>query len=160
MALIVEDGSQVASADSYISLADADTYFTNIDNSTWLDQGDTEKEAALRTAAQYLDGVYSYIGEMVSNDQALLWPRTPSSDNAGRILSITTIPQKLKDAQCELAVEHLSGSLLASTDRETQSESVGSLSVSYFRGQTGKKFPLVNILMKDLIHSGNKLQRV
>ena len=104
--------------------------------------------------------MYSYIGELVSSDQAMLWPRNVAEDKAGRLLSTTTIPPRLKDAQCQLAVEHLSGALLASTDRETQSEQVGSLSVTYFRGQKGKSFPLVNALMRDLIHSGNKLTRV
>lgn len=159
MALIVEDGTQVSGAESYISVTDADTYFTNRDNDTWLDLANAEKESALRKATQYLDSVYDYIGEMVDYEQALLWPRTPATDNAGRLLSITTIPQRLKDAQCELALESVSADLMASTDRETQSEKVGGLQVTYFQGQKGKQYPLINALMRDLVHSGNKLTR-
>lgn len=159
MALTVEDGSIVAGAESYITLAEANTYFTNRNNATWAALSDAAKEAAIREAAQYIDGVYTFIGYIVDSDQVMAWPRTPGYDLQGRTILTTEIPQKIKDAQCELALEASSSSLLASYTGETQSEKVGSLAVSYFRGSPVKSFPFVSVLLTDLIAGRGKLIR-
>ncbi len=109
MALVVEDGTVVAGADSYISVADADTYFTNLGNSAWTG-ADSVKEAALRKATNYVDMTYNWVGSITDNDQPLSWPRYSAYDKEGRLLT-DTIPQKLKDAVCELAVASLSNDL-------------------------------------------------
>lgn len=161
MSLVVEDGTIVSGAESYVTVADADAYFLKLNNSVWDALDVEDKEAGLRAATQYIDSTYNFIGCLVSNQQPIMWPRTAAIDNAGRLLSITTIPQRLKDATCEAALQHNSGALLASTDRETSSEKVGSIEVSYFQGQNSKKYPLVNVLLKDLVSGGaGKLTRV
>lgn len=118
MALTVETGAVVAGADSYISLADANTYFTNHGSpSEWADATDAEKEAALRYAVQWIDSAFSWKGEVKDDDQVLDWPRAGVYDDERRLVASTSIPQRVKDAQCEAALEHLKSSLIAGLDR-------------------------------------------
>lgn len=118
MALTVETGAVVAGADSYIALADASTYFTNHGSpSEWADATDAVREAALRYATQWIDANFSWKGEIVDSDQVLDWPRAGVFDDENRLISSTSIPRLLKDAQCEAALEHLKSSLIAGLDR-------------------------------------------
>ena len=118
MALTVETGAVVAGADSYISLADADTYFTNHGSpSEWADATDAAQEAALRYAVQWIDSSFSWKGEIVDDDQVLDWPRAGVYDDERRLVASTSIPQRVKDAQCEAALEHLKSSLIAGLAR-------------------------------------------
>ena len=50
MSLVVEDGTGKADAESYISVADADTYHSNRGNTDWAALTTTEKEQLLRGA--------------------------------------------------------------------------------------------------------------
>src|SRR4051794_29732341 len=112
MALIVEDGTGLATADSYLSLADANIYFTNHGSPVeWTGAADAAKESALRYAARWLDGKFTWIGLLVQGTQSLEWPRIQglaykdTIDWEGRVYD--PVPQKVKDAQCEVALAHL-----------------------------------------------------
>lgn len=131
MALVVEDGSGLDDAESYLSVADADSYHTNRGNSGW-DGDETAKEAALRKATQYLDATYSWKGSISSTTQALNFPRTNVFDSQGRDLS-NGIPQKVKNATAELALVALSSELLANVDNSNyyKKEKVEGLEVEY-----------------------------
>ncbi len=82
MSIIVEDGTGLATAESYISVADASTYFTARGNTTWdaLDEGEATaaREAALRLATDYMTAVYRdrWEGVRYTEGQALCWPRS------------------------------------------------------------------------------------
>ena len=75
MTLIVEDGSIVAGAESYISVADAETFLNN--RGLTLTGAESDKEAALRKATDYMVQVYRmrWQGWKVDQTQALDWPR-------------------------------------------------------------------------------------
>jgi hypothetical protein len=77
MSLIVEDGTGLANAESYISVADADTYFSNRGNAAWAALSTAQKEQDLRKATDYIGQVYRmrWNGTRVSGVQALDWPR-------------------------------------------------------------------------------------
>lgn len=152
MALIVEDGSVVANAESYVSVATADLYWSARNNSTWSAASEAQKEAALREATQFLDGSYRWSGTLVNSAQALAWPRVLTLDKAGRTVSSSSVPNAVKSALCELALEALSGRLMASLERGgmVQSESLGPLAVTYFPGAPGgKRYPFISLLVKD-----------
>jgi len=106
MAVTVEDGTIVASANSYISVANADAYFLARNNTTWAAYSTAVKEAALLYACQWLDSRYSWQGTITDDDQTLAWPRDGVIDNEGRSVSTTAIPAVIKDAQCEAAAAH------------------------------------------------------
>ena len=78
MSLIVEDGSIVTGAESYISVADASTYHTARGNAAWAAlASDAVREQCLRKATDYMEQVYRsrWQGCRVGETQALSWPR-------------------------------------------------------------------------------------
>lgn len=108
MALIVEDGTGKVDAESYASVADADSYHTKFGSFTDWDAFTTaQKEVALRKATQYLDGEFRnrYLGRRTNDDQALEWPREFVVDSDDIDLDDDVIPQELIDATSRLALD-------------------------------------------------------
>lgn len=106
MALTVTAGS--ATADSYASLADlyahAEGYGLTLTGT------DAEKEAALRRAAIYMDNAYVWRGIRAAQAQARAWPRADAGyDSDGYSIDGTTIPPRIIEAQCEIALALLAG---------------------------------------------------
>jgi hypothetical protein len=103
MAIVIEDGTGVSTAESYISVAAATTYFANFGSSdAWLALED--QEVALRRATRDLDALYgmSYVSDRLTTTQALLWPREAFTDNLGR--TTTGLPAAVAQAVAELAL--------------------------------------------------------
>jgi len=80
MSLIVEDGSIVSGAESYVTVAFCDDYFSKrspANNTTWSALTTASKEAALRDATDYMLQAYRYhwLGRRVNTLQFLDWPR-------------------------------------------------------------------------------------
>lgn len=156
MTLIVEDGTGKADAESYGSVADADTYHSKFGNSGWADFTTDEKESSLRRAAQYIDITYGsrYPGYVVRPTQALGWPRVWSVYGYGNsgVFVLTPIsplvPPQVIHAGFEAALRAASADLLGDEGAPVQSTSVGPISVSYFQGQAARKtYPLIDRLM-------------
>lgn len=157
MALIVEDGTGLAAADSYVSVADADAYHTAMGNAAWASATSDEKEVALRRATQYMDTIFQYRGErLFPTVQALEWPRDSHY--------FDDIAWRLEKACAELALRALSDDLV--TDREPQtikSETVGPLQTVYadverFGGQMD--YPVVNGYLRPLRRGSGMSLRV
>jgi len=102
MALVVEDGTGKSNAESYLSVADCDTYHTNMGNTGWAGDA-TVKEVALRKATKFLDNKFRlrWKGTRTNEDQALAWPRSNVEDIDGFYYDSDGIPQTLKDATAE-----------------------------------------------------------
>ena len=143
MPLIVETGSGLANADSFISVADADTYFTDRGNTVWAGST-TVKEQALRKATDFMQGRYirKWKGERTHETQALAWPRENVNDADGYDLDSNVVPEAVRRACAELAVRSLTASLLPDdTTPGITSESVSipgpiSKSVTYAGSKT------------------------
>lgn len=123
--LIVEDGSVVANANAFVSLETANTYHTLRGNATWTGT-DAAKEAAIIKATFYLDRL-RWKGLKTGVDNPLAWPRygentegwngivSPDSpyvgviDEDGYNVGTSTVPMKVKDACCEMALRFLTG---------------------------------------------------
>ena len=72
----VEDGTGVADANSYASVAQADNYFASRPrSSSWTPLTDDQKGQYLIHATRLLDASVIWSGEKVDDDQALQWPR-------------------------------------------------------------------------------------
>lgn len=154
MALTVEDGTGLADADAYASIATVDAYATARALTAWTGT-DAVKEAAIREATVYLDTSYAWKGAIEVETQALAWPREGVLDKEGR--EVTGLPQRVIDACCELAVMKLSAALVTSrSEAEVQSMTAGSVSITYARGNRvseGERFAWVDRLLTGL-HAG------
>jgi hypothetical protein len=90
------------SANSYVTLAAANTYFETVPNSsTWIDKTDDQKNRSLISATRWIDALTFY-GNRCTDTQALKWPREEYKVD-GIDLSCTLIPEGIKVATYELA---------------------------------------------------------
>ena len=90
------------SANSYVTLAAANTYFETVpDSSTWVSKTDDQKNRALISATRWIDALTFY-GNRCTDTQALKWPREEYKVD-GIDLSCTLIPEGIKVATYELA---------------------------------------------------------
>jgi hypothetical protein len=159
VSLIVEDGTGLATAESYVAVADADAYHTAQGHSTWT--GATSlKEQALRRATSYVDRRYRwrfYGYRTHGRLQALEWPRMVYSDGnnglAGYgwvtgygvsfdglpfdVINNNEIPKELTPAVCEAALRELTspGSLTPDyvASKQAVRKTVGPITVEYER---------------------------
>lgn len=85
----------VKGENSYVDVADADAYFLNrYGYDQWAGQTNEQKEAALISAADYLDSLCNWYGSPVDPAQPMAFPRTPDADPT---------PAGIKTAQMEIA---------------------------------------------------------
>lgn len=135
MPIIVEDGTGLADAEAYISVADADTYFAARGNAVWAALTTEQKEQALRAGSDYMAAVYGarWKGYRVTETQALDWPREDVVAN-GFDIDNDVVPAAVARANAELAVRASAGELLADQGAQVKSEQVGPIAVTYQDG--------------------------
>lgn len=105
MALIVEDGTNVAGANAYISLAYADSYIGVMPpavRAPWEALTDPDKENIIVYATRVLDQRTRWNGQKAVNDSALRWPRTYVFDADHLPVADSIVPERVKDATAEL----------------------------------------------------------
>jgi hypothetical protein len=142
VSLIVEDGSIVAGAESYVSVAAADAYHAARNNAAWAALPNPDKEAALRKATDYMQQTYRlrWRGARTNTTQSLDWPRFGcyvEDISYGRYpfyVPTTVVPAEVQHACAELALKASTAELNVDLDRETASEKVGSIQVDYVPG--------------------------
>jgi len=113
MAIIVEDGTGLANANSFISVAGADAYWTEVTMpALWASASNSEKEAALVQATRYMEKRFGtrYKGSRASSAQALAFPRTGLYDETGE--AITGLPTSIARACAEYALASRSNPLI------------------------------------------------
>jgi hypothetical protein len=166
MALVIEDGTGKADAQSYVSAADARTFATA--RGVTLSVDDVDVEAKLVLAMDYIEAHEPrFKGYRSSDTQALSWPRTeayivpmstsPWADDA--------IPPTLKNAQSHLVMARHSGLVLQpNLDPAAQivkREKVDVIETEFFGpGEAGKSygsqpaFPLADASLAPLLRAG------
>lgn len=165
MAIVVEDGTGKADAESYISVSDASSYHSARGNAAWAAlASDTVREQCLRKATEYLTQVYgqAWAGYRVTTTQALDWPRyeVPRRDigAVGYLLafwSATEVPEPVKRACAELALRASSGDLLGDVGRPTIEETVGPITVRYAEGaRQTTRYPAIEGMLAPLLGPG------
>ena len=101
-------------ANSYVTVEEADTYFTTrLHSEDWdelknnVEADLNTKEAALIQAARRLNNI-TWAGEKVNHRRYLAFPRVGLVDrDRNYYLPSTEIPQDIKNAQCEIAISFL-----------------------------------------------------
>lgn len=165
MPVIVEDGTNVPAANSYVSLAEARAYAGL--RGLNLPVSDIELSSLLVRSTDYLD-TFKYKGAKTSASQSLEWPRSrvyllnPGYCNSGELLPSDSIPQKLKSAQIEAAIGLFSGiNPMANFDGSAQiiEEQIDVLKVRYANPVEGDinrpVITAVEALLIDLLDRGS-----
>lgn len=135
MTLTVEDGTNVTGADCYSSLDDCVAYAVAVYGSS-INGSNDDKEAAIRRAVNYLDGLKWSGIRSNGRSQSLAWPRAGVVDADGNDIASDEIPSEVIKAQHELArAEFISPGVLSpqvsQRDAAVTAEKVGEISVSY-----------------------------
>ena len=134
MPLIIEDGSIVAGANSFVTVEQFVAYAKARNIS--IPVISSEREALLIRAVDYLFSKEQELkGSRVSPDQELMYPRKGVCAN-GFIVASDAIPSNLKNAQMELGMQaHTSDLLISGTNQNLESFNVdGVYSESYHSG--------------------------
>jgi hypothetical protein len=131
MALITEDGSNVPNSNSYLSVADADSYHALYGSSDWAGNITADKEAALIKATRSIDLLYGqrFISIPQWSNQSLLWPRQTCVINRIQVIQSASIPRQLKEAVAEAALMYINGEELYPTPNLDQFVSKQTLKV-------------------------------
>lgn len=119
--IVVEDGTGVPSANSYVDLAYAQAYHEAALYATeWMDSDDDHRTRALIESARMIDAGMKFHGFKGQYVSAMEWPRIYAQNSEsgagvsywmgygvphGNYWSSTAIPERLKRAQAELAGE-------------------------------------------------------
>ncbi len=161
MPLLVEDGSIVAGANSFVTIAELDTYLANRGDTSLSTKTDQEKEVLLYKAIEYLLNVESkFKGVRVSSEQVLMFPRSGVT-LFGFTVESDIIPDQIKNAQMQLASELNAQNLLANTtpDKRIIKEKLGPIETEYSEHgfQEGSTIPvLVNTFLQPLFNSSGQ----
>lgn len=171
MALTVEDGTGLESAESYASVVDADSYHSRRNNTEWAAASTAEKEAALRLATAYIDGKYrhKWAGARVKPVlQALEWPRTgvivgnlsagsyffDAPISGGQYYPLNKIPLQVKQATMAAALRALSGPLVADYDGGVIREKIGPMETEFAAtGERGTVYREIDFLVSWFLKS-------
>lgn len=128
-------------------------------------------EDALIKATTYLDAAYGtrWLGNRTSKNQALDWPREGAVDWDGYEIDRNVLPQKVKDACCEVALEILkNGDLLPTLQPsdtgmlQAESISVGPISISetFVGGKSLRtQLPRVTAMLNDVTSGSSETVR-
>lgn len=132
MTLIVEDGTGLATAESFASVAYADARMTALGMTNWAGLSTTEKEQALRRATTYMEQAYRprWKGTRLMRDQALSWPRYGVRADGWDVPS-TAVPIDVANTCADLALKAAAGDLNADLTRAIIREKVGPLETEY-----------------------------
>ena len=142
MTLTVETGSGSTTAESFISVTDADTYFSNRGNTTWAALTTAQKEQALRKATDYIEAMYRarWKGFVKTATQALAWPRSyvylepfvvGAVGSYPYLVSDSIVPTEVKNACAELAYKASSAELAPDLEQGVRSEKIDVITVEY-----------------------------
>ena len=157
MTLIVEDGSIVTGAESYISVADASTYHTARGNTAWAAlTTDALREAALRRATDYMRQAYRsrWQGYKVNEDQALDWPRYDVVVE-GYAIDDEIVPTEIKNACAELALKAATADLLADQSQGVVREKVGPIEVEYDKSSPqSTRYKAIDAILSPYLKAG------
>lgn len=109
MPVVVEDGTGLSTAESYVSESACSTLLTALDplaaSNLFTLLSAIKQSVALRASARELDRMTRarLQGARKKATQALLWPRAGVFTDDGYLVDDDSVPQAIKDAQCYLA---------------------------------------------------------
>ena len=141
MALVIEDGTGLAGAESFATVAEARAFATA--RGVALSATDSVVEVALRNASDYLGSLeLRWQGSRSTAVQALGWPRKCVMIY-GTAFAEDAIPVQLINAQCQLCIDISAGTVLQPTGqgREVIRTKVDVIETEYAKQGSGTVVP-------------------
>lgn len=148
--IVIEDGSSVEGANSFVSLDIVKAYM--LSRGVVSPASDEAIKAVMIKACDYLLSKEKYLsGDRVDENQPLVFPRVGYKIN-GKTAEDNTIPTYLKSAQCQVVLELLTGNNLLTNfmSSNVKREKIGPIETEYFSSKTAAKLPVVDALLKPL----------
>ncbi|HEY0684760.1 MAG TPA: DnaT-like ssDNA-binding protein [Steroidobacter sp.] len=149
MALVIEDGTGRADAQSYASVETLRAYAKA--RGETVPGGNSDCEALLMKAMDYMRGK-EYVGDRATKEQALDWPRV-NVVVEGFPYASTELPRQVEQAQCALAIAAQRVDLLPNTPANTSGpiseRTVGPITTKY--SNTGRVSQVPAIAKADVI---------
>lgn len=163
--LIVEDGTGLTTANSYISLSFADSYHRERLNDRWrtdsLGNGVTgeKRTSAILQATEYIDAEFVFRGcaTFPENPQVLAWPRIGILTEDNELVDSESLPVAVQRATAEMALSilELGGALptQATGSVKQRRERVGVVEseLKFDASETARFFPRVHQLLAQLV---------
>jgi hypothetical protein len=154
-----EDGSGVATANSYITLAEYEAYL--VDRGLTDSRDDEPKKAAIISAKDWIESKEDrFTGTKAARANALCWPRVNAYAH-GYVIDSDEIPSELKSAQCQLAYDSANNSLFAvGSGREVIRKKIDVLETEYAEtgnGNVQKVFAKAEAFLRALYKSGSSI---
>lgn len=158
MALITEDGTARADAESLCALDAATAYHANRGNAAWAAlASDDVREQMLRKATDYMEAVYRdrWAGMRKSVGQALSWPRylVPVRDVAVmQYYPDNTVPVAVANACAELALRAIKGELAPDIKRLVKRVKVDTIETEYADNATPyTRFRTIDMMLQPFL---------
>lgn len=106
VSLVVEDGTGVTTANSYLTATEADEILcvNPVAYAVWTALDSTQRDAYLVWASDYIDCYVHWYGKKTFPSSGLRWPRTGVCTIDSIEIPANVIPQKLKNAVANLAI--------------------------------------------------------
>ena len=163
MAIVVEDGTGKADAESYVSVEDAEQYASLYGHEDFGAAAEADQEAALRRATRAIDALYGsrFPGARLNGRaQALQWPRSDAYDADGEEIASDEIPTEVVSATVEFAIRELTeaGSTMPDLERggAIRSLKAGSVSIEYAGNATARTvYSIVDGILATLLTTRN-----
>ncbi len=131
-----------ANANSYISVDDADSYFsTHLYPAEWDSADVDQKERALKMSTRILDEKIDWIGDKNTKEQALAWGRSGVIDDGYDVPS-TIVPEPVKNATAEFAKHLIADNSTENADgKGLEKLEVGSVKLTFDKTDTADVLP-------------------
>lgn len=145
LVLIAETGAGVAGANTYATRAQANTYHeARLHAAAWEAATDATKEKALAMATRHLDANTEWLGERITLEQPLAWPRT-GIEWQGFEAPEDWMPQQVVEATAELARLLIEADLQADQSGDGIKKlglGSGALEIEFKDGNKTRRIPL------------------
>jgi hypothetical protein len=161
-AIIVEDGSIVTGANSYVTVSGVGVYALDYGYTTWSTSTATVQTQSLFRGMRYIEGL-NFKGFKSTEDQSLAFPRSDLYDKDGYLLEDDTIPLAIVNALCEATILSLPTSdviLQPATNQEsyrTKLDIAGAIKEEWnTKGNAIRdKSTIITDMLKGLVYSNN-----
>ena len=164
MALVLEDGSGVTGANTYVSVSYVDSYCELMNYTSWTGAADTptetqNKESAIYRSMQFFETL-TYMGTKTAYTNPLSFPRDGIYMETGDLFPNDEIPEDLKRAVSEGAyLEYSNSGSLFTTGgdvRRVKRKKIDVLETEYFSSRNTVTYPKLKNMIKDFTLSGIK----